>query len=103
MQAAGEHAIPKRRFQSQGFALKLNRAAGLDNVVILGDTTFGKGIGQYTVPLKNGYYFIATMFTWETPNGDTIHQKGIPADKEFTVDTLSEELGVELSVKEDTE
>ena len=43
------------------------------------------------------------MFTWETPNGDTIHQKGIPADKEFTVDTLSEELGVELSVKEDTE
>lgn len=75
----------------------------LDNVVILGDTTFGKGIGQYTVPLKNGYYFIATMFTWETPNGDTIHQKGIPADKEFTVDTLSEELSVELSVKEDTE
>lgn len=74
----------------------------LDNVVILGDTTFGKGIGQYTVPLKNGYYFIATMFTWETPNGDTIHQKGIPADKEFTIDTLSEELGVELEVKENS-
>lgn len=74
----------------------------LDNVVILGDTTFGKGIGQYTVPLKNGYYFIATMFTWETPNGDTIHQKGIPADKEFTIDTLSEELGVELKVKENS-
>ncbi len=74
----------------------------LDNVVILGDTTFGKGIGQYTVPLKNGYYFIATMFTWETPNGDTIHQKGIPADKEFAIDTLSEELGVELKVKENS-
>lgn len=72
----------------------------LDNVVILGDTTFGKGIGQYTFPLKNGYYFIATMFTWETPNGDTIHKKGIPADKEFTVDTLSEELGTKLSIKE---
>ena len=73
----------------------------LDNVAIMGDTSFGKGIGQYTVPLKNGYYFIATMFTWETPCGDTIHQKGITADMEFTIENLSNELGVELSVKEE--
>ncbi len=70
----------------------------LDNVVILGETSYGKGIGQYTVPLKNGFYYIATMFTWETPNGDTIHGTGIEADKEFTVETLAEELGIELQV-----
>lgn len=71
----------------------------LDNVVLLGETTFGKGIGQYTVPLKNGFYFIATMFTWETPSGDAIHGKGIEANREFTVETLSDELGVELKEK----
>ena len=75
----------------------------LDNVVLLGETTFGKGIGQYTVPLKNGFYFIATMFTWETPSGDTIHQKGIPADREFTIETLGDELGLELTILENTE
>ena len=75
----------------------------LDNVVLLGETTFGKGIGQYTVPLKNGFYFIATMFTWETPSGDTIHQKGIPADREFTIETLGDELGLELTISENTE
>ena len=66
----------------------------LDNVVLLGETTYGKGIGQNTVPLKNGFYFIATMFSWETPNGDKIHGKGIAADREFTVETLAEELGI---------
>ena len=66
----------------------------LDNVVLLGETTYGKGIGQNTVPLKNGFYFIATMFSWETPNGDKIHGKGIVADREFTVETLAEELGI---------
>ena len=72
----------------------------LDNVVLLGETTFGKGIGQYTMPLKNDYYFIATMFTWETPSGEAIHGKGIEPDREFTVDTLAYELGVELKENE---
>ena len=67
----------------------------LDNVVLLGETTYGKGIGQNTVPLKNGFYFIATMFTWQTPNGDTIHGKGIEPDKELTAETLGEEVGVD--------
>ncbi len=68
----------------------------LENVVLMGDTTYGKGIGQYTVPLKNGYYFIATMFTWETPSGETINKKGIKADMEFTAENLADELGIEL-------
>lgn len=67
----------------------------LDNVVLLGETTYGKGIGQNTVPLKNGFYFIATMFTWQTPNGDTIHGKGIKPDKELTTETLGDEVGVD--------
>lgn len=74
----------------------------LDNVVLLGETTYGKGIGQNTVPLKNGFYFIATMFSWETPNGHVIHGEGIEPDKEFTVDTLAEELGI-LSENQNTE
>ncbi|GFI62073.1 carboxy-terminal processing protease CtpB [Clostridiales bacterium] len=71
----------------------------LSNVVLLGETTYGKGIGQCTVPLKNGFYYIATMFTWETPNGDVIHGKGIAPDKEFTLETLAAELGININTE----
>ena len=69
----------------------------LDNVVLLGETTYGKGIGQTTFPLKNGFYFITTMFTWETPNGETIHAKGIEPDREFTLEILGEEINATLT------
>lgn len=66
----------------------------------MGETTYGKGIGQYTVPLKNDFYFIATMFDWETPNGTIIHKTGIEPDIEYSLDNLSENLGMPLTLVE---
>ena len=63
---------------SEGFitALKDN----LDNVILIGDKTFGKGIGQFTMPLKNGFAVKATTMLWYTPNGLNIQGKGITPD-----------------------
>ncbi|WP_157950136.1 S41 family peptidase [Vallitalea okinawensis] len=52
----------------------------LANVTLIGSTTFGKGIGQFTLPLTDGYAFKATTMYWEAPNGYSIHQSGIQPD-----------------------
>lgn len=62
----------------------------LDNVTLLGETTFGKGIGQTTIPLKKGFYLKATAFTWATPNGNEIQGKGIEPDYSFSIEKLNE-------------
>jgi len=63
---------------SEGFiaALKDN----LDNVTLIGETTYGKGIGQFTMPLKNGFAVKATTMLWYTPKNVNIHKKGIEPD-----------------------
>lgn len=52
----------------------------LDNVTLIGDTTFGKGIGQFTLPLKDGFAFKATTMYWTTPKGTVINRIGINPD-----------------------
>jgi C-terminal processing protease CtpA/Prc len=63
---------------SEGFiaALKDN----LDNVLLIGSTTYGKGIGQFTMPLKSGFAVKATTMLWYTPKNINIHKKGIEPD-----------------------
>lgn len=52
----------------------------LDNVTLLGEKTFGKGIGQYTLPLKRGFAVKATILQWFTPKGINIQGNGIEPD-----------------------
>ena len=52
----------------------------LDNVTLLGEKTFGKGIGQYTLPLKRGFAVKATILQWFTPKGANIQGNGIEPD-----------------------
>lgn len=49
----------------------------LNNVTLIGKTTFGKGIGQYTLPLKRGYAVKATILKWYTAKGENIQHTGI--------------------------
>lgn len=56
----------------------------LPNVTLVGETTFGKGIGQYTLNLKRGFAVKATTMQWYTPNGKNIHRKGIAPDIRYT-------------------
>jgi C-terminal processing protease CtpA/Prc len=44
----------------------------LPNVTLIGEKTFGKGIGQYTLPLKSGFAVKATILLWFTPKNINI-------------------------------
>lgn len=48
--------------------------------VIIGETTFGKGIVQSTFDLKDGSGFRLTTSYYLTPNGNNIHKLGITPD-----------------------
>jgi len=52
----------------------------MPNVVSIGDTTFGKGIGQVTIPLTGGYAVRATVLLVNGPDGENIHMTGILPD-----------------------
>ena len=44
---------------------------------LVGTTTFGKGLVQNVVPLKDGSGYKITMAQYFTPNGEYINEKGI--------------------------
>jgi C-terminal peptidase prc len=56
----------------------------LSNVELIGSKTFGKGIGQFTLPLKRGYAVKATILEWYTPKGINIQGNGIEPEVEYT-------------------
>ena len=56
----------------------------LDNVELIGSKTFGKGIGQFTLPLRRGYAVKATILKWFTPKGVNIQGNGIDPEIEYT-------------------
>jgi len=60
----------------------------LDNVELIGTKTFGKGIGQFTLPLRRGYAVKATILKWLTPTGRNIQGVGIEPDIEYTGDDI---------------
>ncbi len=60
----------------------------LDNVTLIGGKTFGKGIGQFTLPLKRGYAVKATVLEWYTPKGINIQGNGIEPDIPYDGDDI---------------
>lgn len=56
----------------------------LSNVTLIGEKTYGKGIGQFTLPLKMGFAVKATILQWYTPNGLNIQGNGIEPDIPFS-------------------
>ena len=54
-----------------------------DRAILLGTTSFGKGIVQTLFPLDNGWYLKITNAKWYTPSGRSIQRdrhRGAPAD-----------------------
>lgn len=54
----------------------------LDNVTIVGETTYGKGVIQSQKNLSNGGSLKFTTYYWYSPNGNSIHLEGIKPDFE---------------------
>ena len=53
---------------------------------IVGENTYGKGIGQQFFPLEDGSAVKLTTFEFVTPKGNRIHSVGIRPDVEVELD-----------------
>jgi len=58
----------------------------LDNVVTIGQTSYGKAVGQVLVPLRRGFAVNATVILIQTPDGQTINNVGLAPDIFFETD-----------------
>jgi len=54
--------------------------ANLDNVTLVGNTSFGKGLVQRVIYLDDGSILKVTTEKWYTPRGELIHEIGIEPD-----------------------
>jgi len=57
-----------------------------DRGKLIGTTTFGKGVVQSVVPLKDGSAVSLTTARYYTPDGNYIHEKGIKPDVKVELD-----------------
>ena len=72
--------------------------------ILVGDTTFGKGVVQITVPIYDGSGIIITTSQYYTPSGISIHEEGVgpdieivfPEDFEKSITQITEEEDVQL-------
>ena len=62
---------------------------------IIGETSFGKGVGQTIRPLPNDGSLTLVTFEWLTPNRRSINKKGVQPDIEVKDTRLSEPLAFE--------
>ncbi len=73
-----------------------------DRAVIVGSTSFGKGLVQNVYPFDGGDYFKITSGRYLTPDGTDIHEIGIVPDIEVVEPELSEdELNLLTSLQEE--
>jgi carboxyl-terminal processing protease len=66
---------------SESFAASLGD--NLDNVVIVGETSFGKGVAQKTITFSDGSAFKYTYAEYLRPNGQKLHEVGVKPDVEL--------------------
>ena len=73
---------------SEIFTLSLKELTG---AVVIGEKTYGKGIGQFYVPLDNGDTAAITGFEILSANGTRYHKKGIEPDIEISPEYITVE------------
>ena len=70
-----------------------------DRAVVVGQTTFGKGLVQSVYPLEGGYHLKLTTAKWFTPSGRSIQKERKFIDGQFVEDTTSDSLETDASKK----
>jgi carboxyl-terminal processing protease len=70
-----------------------------DRAVIVGQTTFGKGLVQSVFNLDGGYALKLTTAKWYTPSGRTIQKERKFVDGRFVEDTTRDSLETDASKK----
>ena len=70
---------------------------------LIGTKTYGKGVVQSTFPLTDGSALKLTIATYYTPNGDSIHGKGIEPDIELEYEYTGDEESAEYDYSKDNQ
>ncbi len=98
-QINGDTEIPLIILINKGSASASEIVAGAmqdyDRAKILGTKSFGKGVVQSVIPLKDGSAVSLTTARYYTPDGNYIHEKGIVPDIEVERDMEAVETAVE--------
>ena len=81
--------LQNRRTASAAEGLIMAIQAHAQNVITIGETTFGKGTGQVAIPLTGGYAIQATVLNVMGPDRRSINNIGIPADIEADGDLIA--------------
>lgn len=68
-----------------------------DRAVVVGQTTFGKGLVQSLYPLDGGYALKITTAKWFTPSGRSIQRERKYVDGQFVEDTTRDSVETEAS------
>lgn len=88
--------LQNRRTASAAEGLIMALAEHVSNVTTIGQTTFGKGTGQVTIPLTQGYALRATVLQVLGPQRQCIHNIGIEPDILLELDVDMVEFALEL-------
>jgi carboxyl-terminal processing protease len=87
---SSDNQIPLIVLINQGSASASEIVAGAvqdyDRGKLIGTTTFGKGVVQSVVPLKDGSAVSLTTARYYTPDGNYIHEKGIEPGTKVELD-----------------
>ena len=71
-------------------SLILALSANLDNVTLVGETSYGKATAQIVLPLKDGFSMNASVLSLRGPNGENINEVGIKPDIEYSGKSMLE-------------
>jgi carboxyl-terminal processing protease len=70
-----------------------------DRAVVVGQTSFGKGLVQSVYPLDGGWALKLTTAKWFTPSGRSIQRERKLVDGQFVEDTTRDSLETDISKK----
>jgi len=73
----------------------------VDNVTVVGETTYGKGVVQVNMPIEGGSVLKYTAYKWLSPNGVWINGEGINPDVYVSTDTAISNIYVSFDENEE--
>lgn len=80
-------AVLANGLSASGAEIVTGALKDLKRAIVIGETTFGKGVVQTPMPLPDGSALWLTTAKYYTPGKQVIQEKGIAPDIESTVDT----------------
>ena len=98
------YAILLNRYSASASELFSGVLRDLDKAILIGEQTYGKGVGTLTWSLSDNSAIQITTFGYFLPKGESIDKIGLVPDEEITLDDEAAKKPInQLSLEEDTQ